>query len=40
VTLEQMKLMTSALIKDPDRVGAVKEIIKGKVEEILPHRGR
>jgi pyruvate dehydrogenase (quinone) len=40
VTLEQMKLMTSALVKDPDRVGAVKEIIKGKVEEILPHRGR
>ena len=40
VTLEQMKAMTLAMAKgDPDRLGAVTQMVKGKLEEFLPHRG-
>jgi pyruvate dehydrogenase (quinone) len=40
VTLEQMKSMTLAMAKgDPDRLGAVTQMVKGKLEEFMPHRG-
>lgn len=40
VTLEQMKAMTLAMAKgDPDRLGAVTQMVKGKIEEFMPHRG-
>jgi pyruvate dehydrogenase (quinone) len=40
VTLEQMKSMTLAMAEgDPDRLGAVTQMVKGKLEEFMPHRG-
>ncbi|NYG57086.1 pyruvate dehydrogenase (quinone) [Nocardioides daedukensis] len=39
-TLEQMTAMTQALIKgDPSRWGVMKEGLKVKAQELLPHRG-
>jgi pyruvate dehydrogenase (quinone) len=41
VTLEQAKAVMASMAKgDPDRIGAVTQMLKEKVQELLPGRGR
>jgi pyruvate dehydrogenase (quinone) len=41
VTLEQAKAVMASMAKgDPDRIGAMTQMLKEKVQELLPGRGR